>query len=107
MNATRRPPLPGTPTKASCAAQALIFKALSHPARVRLAHRLRKGGCCVSEAESCLGLSQPNVSQHLKILKDAGLISGRRTGTKICYRLVDDRVERILDLIEIKDKSHE
>jgi ArsR family transcriptional regulator len=47
------------------------------------------------------------VSQHLKILKDAGLISGRRTGTKICYRLVDDRVERILDLIEIKDKSHE
>jgi len=61
----------------------------------------------VSDAESCLGLSQPNVSQHLKILKDAGLIAGRRTGTKICYRLVDDRVERILDLIESKEKSHE
>jgi DNA-binding transcriptional ArsR family regulator len=96
---------PGAPSKASFAAQAGIFKALSHPARVRLAHRLRKGGCCVSEAKSCLGLSQPNVSQHLKILKDAGLISGRRTGTKICYSLADDRIERILDLIERKGKT--
>ncbi|MBM3293977.1 MAG: winged helix-turn-helix transcriptional regulator [Candidatus Aminicenantes bacterium] len=72
------------------------FKALAHPARLRLVHRLQEGDCCVGEIERCLGLSQPNVSQHLKILKKNGLIAGRRQGTKICYRLSDDRLRVVL-----------
>jgi DNA-binding transcriptional ArsR family regulator len=75
---------------------AKLFKALSHPARVRLLHRLMTGDCCVGEIERCLSVSQPNASQHLKVLKDAGLIAGTRTGTKICYRLTDERLPRIL-----------
>lgn len=76
-----------------------LFKALSHPARVRIAARLLRGDCCVSEARDVLGISQPNASQHLKILKEAGLIAGRRQGTKICYRLADPRLARILHIL--------
>lgn len=96
------------PDAGICAAQARMFRALSHPARVRLVHRLLDGGCCVSEAEKCLNISQPNVSQHLKILKTAGLIAGERRGTKICYRLIDPRAKRILQSLaekEIPDES--
>ncbi len=72
------------------------FKALAHPARLLLLKRLMENERCVSDVEKCLGLSQPNVSQHLRILKDAGLIEGRRERTRVCYRIADDRVSRIL-----------
>ena len=83
---------------------ARIFKALSHPARVRIAGRLLQGDCCVSEAGACLDISQPNVSQHFKILKDAGLVVSRREGAKICYRLADPRVARILNSLLNEEK---
>ena len=81
------------------AASARIFKALSHPARILLLRRLMEQECCVSEVERCLGISQPNVSQHLKILKESGLIAGRREKTRMCYRIADERIERILKII--------
>ncbi len=74
------------------------FKALAHPARLLLLRRLMESERCVSDVEKCLGLSQPNVSQHLKILKDAGIIEGRRERTRICYRIADDRIARILKI---------
>lgn len=77
---------------------ARIFKALAHPARVRLLRRLMVEECCVSEVEKCLRISQPNVSQHLRILREAGLIRGVRRRTQICYRIADDRVRRILEI---------
>jgi len=87
--------------------EARMFRALAHPARVRLVHRLLDGGCCVSEAEKCLKLSQPNVSQHLKKLKTAGLIAGERRGAKICYRLIDARAERVLRSLADKENFDE
>ena len=84
----------------SPAETARIFKALAHPARVRLLRRLAEGECCVSEVEKCLGLSQPNVSQHLRILREAGLIRGSRRRTQVCYRISDDRVRPLLGLFE-------
>jgi len=77
---------------------ARIFRALAHPARVRLIKRLADAECCVSEVEKCLRISQPNVSQHLRILREAGLIRGSRRRTRICYRIADDRVRRILEI---------
>ncbi len=77
---------------------ARIFKALAHPARVRLLRRLLDEECCVSEVERCLRISQPNVSQHLRILREAGLIRGSRRRTKICYRIADERVRAVLEL---------
>ena len=78
---------------------AAIMKALAHPARIRLLRRLMEDECCVSEVETCLRLSQPNVSQHLRVLKNAGIITGTRRKTRICYRISDDRVRRILRLM--------
>lgn len=86
---------------------AKIFKALAHPARIRLLHRLMENECCVSEARKCLGISQPNVSQHLRILKEAGLIAGTRRKTKICYRIADGRIHGILDSILEGEPGHE
>jgi len=96
-----------SPDGDTCAAQARMFRALSHPARIGLIHRLMEGDCCVSEAEACLKISQPNVSQHLKILKTAGLIAGQRRGAKICYRLIDARVERVLHALSPKENPDE
>ena len=96
-----------SPDGEACAAQARVFRALSHPARIRLIRRLLEGDCCVSEAEACLKISQPNVSQHLKILKTAGLIAGQRRGVKICYRLIDARVERVLRALSPKENLDE
>jgi DNA-binding transcriptional ArsR family regulator len=88
-----------TPAKSIYEATAREMKALAHPARLRILARLKDGECCANEAMKCLRVSQPNTSQHLKALKNAGLIVGRREGTKICYRLVDDRIANILNIL--------
>jgi DNA-binding transcriptional ArsR family regulator len=87
------------PKKSIYEATAREMKALAHPARLRILARLKAGECCANEAMRCLRVSQPNTSQHLKALKDAGLIVGRREGTKICYRLADDRIANILNIL--------
>ena len=81
-----------------------IFKALAHPSRLKLMENLMKRECCVGEIQKCLALSQPNVSQHLSVLKEAGLIVGRRERNKICYRISDDRIIKILKAFEIGEK---
>lgn len=78
---------------------ALRLKSLGHPARLRIMARLREAECCVAQATECLGVSQPNASQHLKALRDAGLIAGKRQGTRICYRIADERIAAILPIL--------
>jgi DNA-binding transcriptional ArsR family regulator len=80
-----------------------IFKALSHPARLQLLANLMKRECCVGEIQKCLSLSQPNVSQHIGILKEAGIIEGRRERNKICYHISDNRIQKILNTFKIGD----
>jgi ArsR family transcriptional regulator len=63
-------------------------KALSHPARLAILQTLAERGTCIcGEIVDVMPLSQATVSQHLKVLKDAGLISGEIEGTKSCYCL--------------------
>ena len=83
------------------------FRALSHPARVKLVEDLMKKEFCVGEMQKILSLSQPNVSQHLKVLREAGIIRGRREKTKICYSIADDNVRRVLLLFLKGDESNE
>ena len=83
------------------------FRALSHPARVKLVEDLMEKECCVGEMQKCLSISQPNVSQHLKVLKDAGIIRGRREKTRICYSIADDSVQKALVLFLKGDGSNE
>lgn len=65
---------------------AVLLKALAHPARIAIIEFLLKTeGCICSDIVDVLPLAQPTVSQHLKELKQAGLIQGSVEGTSICY----------------------
>lgn len=64
-----------------------VMKALSEPNRVRMLKLLGHGELCVCELQSLLGVAQSTVSKHLKILEDAGLVTFRKEGLWIIYRL--------------------
>ena len=65
-----------------------VMKALSDPGRVKVLKMLEAREMCACEIIGLLGLAQPTVSRHLKVLVDAGLISGRKVGSWVHYRLV-------------------
>ena len=77
-----------------------MLKALAHPARLKIVSGLLKDECNVGEIQKRLGLPQSTISQHLRILKNAGIIRGRREGTRTCYRVIDTRARRIVSLVE-------
>jgi len=63
-----------------------MMKALAHPARVAIIQHLIKANACIcGDLVDELGLAQPTISQHLKELKNAGLIQGTIEGTSVCY----------------------
>ncbi len=90
---------PGAPPlRASVAASlAKRFKALADPTRVAMVNRLAGAEeVCVCDFTGRLGLSQPTVSHHLKVLREAGLIEvARKRGTWVYYRLVPEAVEQL------------
>ena len=79
-----------------------VLKALAHPARLQIVAGLLKDECNVSQIQKSLRLPQSTISQHLRVLKNGGIIRGRREGTKMCYRVVDKRVREIIKVIEKK-----
>jgi ArsR family transcriptional regulator len=79
---------------------AALCKALGHPARVTiLKHLLQVDSCICGEIVSILPLAQSTVSQHLKQLKEAGLIRGEIEGPRICYCADKDRLAELKKLI--------
>lgn len=68
------------------------FRALAEPMRIRLLDRLREGEATVNELSEALGASQQNVSKHLAVLADSGILGRRKAGTHVHYRIVDDGV---------------
>lgn len=86
------PPIP----RESAERIAHLFKALADPARVEIINRLSLADeVCVCDFTAALGLSQPTVSHHLRILRDAGLIESERRGTWSFYRLRPEAVEQL------------
>jgi ArsR family transcriptional regulator len=79
--------------------QARVGKALAHPTRIAILEMLRRGEVCVCEMSPELGVSQANVSQHLAVLRDSNLVIAQRDGTRMMYRVTDERVFRVLDLM--------
>jgi ArsR family transcriptional regulator, arsenate/arsenite/antimonite-responsive transcriptional repressor len=64
------------------------FKALGHPIRLGMALRLAaEPETCACDFAEVFGVSQPTISQHLRVLREAGLVTTRRRGTQICYSL--------------------
>jgi DNA-binding transcriptional ArsR family regulator len=78
------------------------LKALAHPARLRIVTGLVKDECNVAQIQKILRLPQSTISQHLRILKNADIIKGRKEGTKTCYRVIDTRVRRFMEIIKRK-----
>ncbi|HEY8947194.1 MAG TPA: metalloregulator ArsR/SmtB family transcription factor, partial [Polyangiaceae bacterium] len=77
-----------------------LAKALGHPARVQILRILgRKNTCICGEIVDELPLAQSTVSQHLKILKDAGLIRGDVDGPRVCYCIEPQALRRLKSLI--------
>jgi len=79
--------------------QARVAKGLAHPTRIAILEILRRGEVCVCEMSPELGASQANVSQHLAVLRDSNLVVARREGMRMMYRVTDERVFRVLDLM--------
>jgi len=77
--------------------QAELFQALSHPVRLRILDILAQQEACVCHLTAILGRRQPYVSQQLATLRQAGLVTERREGTLIYYRLANERLAGLLD----------
>jgi DNA-binding transcriptional ArsR family regulator len=71
---------------------AAIARALADPKRLCVLEQLASGERSVSDLSRDVGCQVPNMSQHLSVLRSAGLVASRRDGSTVLYRLVDDRV---------------
>ncbi len=78
-------------------AQAKLFKALMHPARLAILDILRSGEACVCHMEAALGYRQAYISQQLMVLRDAGLVDDRRDGWNIYYRVIKPEIFHVVD----------
>jgi DNA-binding transcriptional ArsR family regulator len=74
-----------------------LFKALMHPTRLEILDILRQGEECVCHMEARLGYRQAYISQHLMVLREAGLVGDRRDGWNIFYRVVEPQVFDLID----------
>ena len=68
-----------------------VFQQLSDGTRLRIFWILSHGEVCVANLSALLGMSSPAVSHHLRLLKEAGLITSRREGKEVYYRAADNR----------------
>lgn len=77
-----------------------LARALSHPARVAIVRHLARSGTCIcGQLVDVLPLAQATVSQHLKVLKQAGLVQGEVDGPRTCYCVNPETVRRFQTLV--------
>lgn len=80
---------------------AAVLKAIAHPARLCIVSGLlEKGECNVTFMQHCLEAPQSTISQHLQKLRSAGVITARRQGLEVYYRLADERIARLVLAIQ-------
>ncbi len=76
------------------------LRALAHPVRWGIVQRLAaEPGICACDFTEFFDVSQPTISAHLKVLREAGLVTTRRSGTTICYSIAPDQLARLGALI--------
>jgi ArsR family transcriptional regulator, virulence genes transcriptional regulator len=78
---------------------ALVARALGDAKRLCVLERLAEGECSVGELSRSVGCQVPNMSQHLAVLRAAGLVESRRDGSTVFYRLTDPQVLEIYRLM--------
>jgi ArsR family transcriptional regulator len=79
--------------------EAEILKVLGHPVRLKIVAGLMSQTCNVKKIWECLQLPQATVSQHLALLKNKGVIEGRRDGVEVFYHVVSDDARRIVSAL--------
>ena len=77
-----------------------IFKALADPTRLKILECIRNEEKCICKIIPYTGKSQPNVSQHLKIMKYAGIINERKDGTRIMIKASNKDIFKIIDQVK-------
>ncbi len=83
-----------------------LFKSLGHPVRLKIVRKLGRERLCVCELQEDVEFSQSNLSQHLKILRDSGILSGEKEGLKVMYQVKDFRVLEMLEMAEGIVETH-
>ena len=78
-------------------ASVAIFSALANPLRLAIAHHLVERPHSVSELHTCLGISQPLASHHLRILREAHVVEGEQHGRTTIYKLLDHHISHIVE----------
>jgi DNA-binding transcriptional ArsR family regulator len=90
------PAYPAPPPREILDAAGELLRALAAPVRIAIVLQLRESQRCVHELVDALSVPQPLVSQHLKILKAAGVVAGERSGREVLYRLADHHLAHIV-----------
>ncbi|WP_236796172.1 metalloregulator ArsR/SmtB family transcription factor [Amycolatopsis sp. GM8] len=92
------PVKPSTPVPSATALAGAgeLLRALAAPVRIAIVLQLRDAERCVHELVDALDVAQPLISQHLRVLKAAGVVYGERRGREVVYRLVDDHLSHIV-----------
>jgi ArsR family transcriptional regulator len=78
--------------------KAEFFKALSHPARIKILEILRTDELSVTELQDHLGIDASSVSQHLSVLRNKNIVESRKAGTTVYYRVRDPEILELLDV---------
>ena len=81
--------------------EAEILNGLAHPARLEIMDILRDGEACVCHIQAMLDQRQAYVSQHLNVLRQAGLVTSRKDGLRVYYQVSDPIVYEVLDRVKI------
>ncbi|MBS7287351.1 MAG: winged helix-turn-helix transcriptional regulator [Candidatus Freyarchaeota archaeon] len=82
-----------------------VLKALADETRLKILNLLEEGEKCQCEIIPFIGKSQSTISQHLQILVDSGILAYRKEGQRAFYKLKDDRVRKILELVNNLSKD--
>jgi ArsR family transcriptional regulator len=80
--------------------EADTFNALAHPARLEILELLRQGECCVCHIQAMLDQRQAYISQHLNVLRRAGLVVSRKDGLRVYYKATDPEIFDLIDSLK-------
>ena len=83
-------------------AKAHLLKTLGHPVRLKIVAILAGKCAYVNELKASLDLPQPVLSQHLKVMKNSGLLKSQREGVRICYSLKNETIAGIVRILQIQ-----
>ncbi|MCS5421352.1 MULTISPECIES: ArsR/SmtB family transcription factor [Psychrilyobacter] len=77
-----------------------VFKGLGHPIRLKIVKKLGKERLCVCELQKDVEFSQSNLSQHLKIMRDSGILTAEKEGLKVMYQIKDENLLKVIHTVK-------